>query len=294
MIIKILDILNEFQEYLQSLKLSKLTIKNYSLDISNFLSSAQKEDLNLEKEINFEFYKNWLIEMKNKLNNRSVNRNLYSLKKFLTFIAYKYNIQSDVLSRIKSLKTERNLPKIIETDEIKNILTFLQNRPNKKYWQNFRDSLLIEMLYSTGLRISEILSIRLQDIILQDFIYIKGKGDKERIIPILKNIQNQILKLKEIYPFEMKKNDFIFLIKESKSISVRFCQDLLQKTRNKMNLPDFLTLHKIRHSFATALLENGANIKEIQKLLGHSSISTTQIYTRVDRKNLIRKLSKIK
>lgn len=292
-----LDLISNFEKNLKILNLSKNTIKNYTFDILNFIKFIQenkkKKSISTE-DLNIELIKNFIVKLKINLKNKSINRKIQTIKKFLKFISYNYEIEFKFIEKLKNIRTEKNLPKVISDQDIKKIIDYLINR-QKPIWQNTRDALIIEMLYSTGLRISELCNLKFTDFLInEDFIHIKGKGNKTRSIPILSNLNEKIDNLKNLYPFQIKNEDFLFLKRSNSSISIRSIQSMLKIIRADLNLPSYLTPHKIRHSFATSLLENGLNIKQIQNLLGHSNLNTTQIYTKIDKKNLIKKLEKIK
>ena len=153
-------------------------------------------------------------------------------------------------------------------------------------WIILRDQALLYLLYGCGLRISEALSLKVKDI-SKEFIIIKGKGGKERKIPIINAITKQI----EIYlgscPYNLKESDFIFVGKQGKVLNPGVFQRQIRYLRNKLNLPETLTPHAFRHSFATHILTNGGDLKSIQELLGHQDLSTTQKYTKIEAKHLL-------
>lgn len=286
------EVLEKFQNYLISQKVSKWTVKNYLADLSKIFSNIP-DKFHYLSDINEEVLSNFILESKSKISDRSINRALYSLKKFLSFLRITANLSHPLLLKIKPLKVDKKLPKTVPTDDIKKVYKYILSREKRPSWANDRDSILVRLLFVAGIRISEALGLSFRDI-STDSITVFGKGSKERIVPIMPDIAKEIEDLFLSYPFIVKKADPVFMISEGKTISVRYVQDMFQKIRNKLGLENFLTPHKIRHSFATSLLQNGANIREIQSLLGHSNLNTTQIYTKVDQKNLAKKLKKVK
>jgi integrase/recombinase XerC len=142
-------------------------------------------------------------------------------------------------------------------------------------------------LYGCGLRISEALNLNYSDITSNDYLVIKGKGNKERIVPIMDYIRHSIVNYINVCPFKFSNSDPLFIGKRRKRLSPRIIQYALEKIRVSLSLPETATPHALRHSFATHLLENGGDLRTIQELLGHSSLSTTQKYTKVENSQLL-------
>jgi integrase/recombinase XerD len=189
------------------------------------------------------------------------------------------------MNDIDSPKRERRLPKFLSTDEVETLIESANDAP--KYSR--RDRAILELLYGCGLRVSELLALRKEDLFMkEDFIRVKGKGSKERIIPLGSEAKKALIKyLSEERPLLDRKNSsFLFLAKSGNKLSrmglwKRFRQYILKSGIRKEFSP-----HTLRHSFATHLLERGASLRTVQLLLGHSDISTTQIYTHIDRNYL--------
>lgn len=282
-----------FLEYLSTTFKSKNTIKNYYLDIKFFLKDLRNNDINM---IDHEYLSKWLEEQKiNNRSNVSINRSISAVKSFFKFLEIKFNISNSSILNLKLLRTSKNLPKNIRENDLEKIATFLKNRKNKKEWENNRDYLIFKLIFITGMRISEALSLKLQDFLNEDeLVMIKGKGLKERMVPISKLIKDQIIKLYyNEYPLFLNKTDhMVFLNTKGKKITPRHFQRTIKYAREKIGSWENFTPHSIRHSCATYLLEKNINIKKIQKLLGHKNLSTTQIYTKVNIKNIIEKLNR--
>lgn len=296
-----MNIINDFITFLKiNRSASEHTIKAYIKDVSNFCCSINIDVDNFKqlKNINNENIKEWLIERHNKVSNRTISRQIVAIKMFFIFLHEIHNIRNDTILNLSCLKFRSNLPKAIKQNSIFEIIECL----NKivKYRHTFevaRDRLLLTLLYSTGIRISEALQITHKDLQGSQAIIIT-KGQKERIIPILPIVNQKY----QIYINSLKKeniaiNDkYVFLkmdIKNNtKQLPIRDIERIFEKIKVNCNLPAF-SPHILRHSFATTLLENGANIKQIQFLLGHKNLSTTQKYTKITEKLLSDKLDKI-
>jgi integrase/recombinase XerC len=159
-------------------------------------------------------------------------------------------------------------------------------------WVIARDSAVLILLYGCGLRISEALDLRTKDIPLGNSMRVTGKGGKVRVVPVLKIAQNAVRHYVELCPFQLSANDEIFRGVRGKPLSPKIIQNKMKLVRNLLGLPASATPHALRHSFATHLLSNGGDLRTIQELLGHASLSTTQIYTAVDSVRLMEVYSK--
>ena len=152
---------------------------------------------------------------------------------------------------------------------------------SKKAWQGLRDAAIFSILYGSGLRISEALALNIGDINHNDFLKIKGKGNKERIVPLLSVVKESINAYLAACPYKLTDNDALFVGARGDRLSPRIVQRSLEEIRKQLGLPDTLTPHALRHSFATHLLAEGTDLRSIQELLGHASLTTTQRYTDV-------------
>ena len=155
------------------------------------------------------------------------------------------------------------------------------------FWINLRDKAVILLMYGAGLRINEALSLKIKDLPTDDWLRVIGKGNKYRDVPILPEITTILKEYIDHCPFKQSPQDLIFLGKRGKALSPRIIQRRLEKIRYELGLPDFATPHSLRHSFATHLLSGGADLRAIQQLLGHVSLSTTQRYTDINESELI-------
>ena len=296
-----MSIINEFKTFLKiNRSASEHTIKTYIEDVCNFCKFINIDTDNLDtlKNINNDNIKEWLIDRRNKVSNRTISRQIVAIKMFFIFLNEIHNIRNDAILNLGGLKFRNNLPKAVNNNTILEIIDNLDKII--KYKHNFeieRDRLLLTLLYSTGIRISEALQLSHQDLQASQATII-AKGQKERIIPILPIVNQKYhtyinaLKRADI----MINNKYVFLKIDAKNnvkkLPIRDIERIFEQIKINRNLQAF-SPHVLRHSFATSLLENGANIKQIQSLLGHKNLSTTQKYTKITEKLLSAKLDKI-
>ena len=210
----------------------------------------------------------------------SAAREMSALRSFFKYLLKKKIIDNTAISLISSPKKDKVLPKALNEKEAFDVLNATVNDEND--WQQLRDLAVFTLLYGSGLRISEALNLNDGDINDNNFIVIRGKGNKERIVPILDIARTRIDEYKKACPYNIKQGDALFLGSRGERLLARIVQRNLVKLREKLHLPDTLTPHALRHSCATQLLANGVDLRSIQELLGHESLSTTQRYTEVE------------
>ena len=259
--------LNTYSQYLISEKnLSSNTIKNYLIDLNQFFSNNFSHS---QIDIEFEAFISKL--RKNNLSLSSINRKVSVIKNFFKFLQSEKIIDQINLDKFESLKNSKKIPKAItksQIDEIFNSLNNSKSRNSKVY------TMVLRLMFLSGLRVSEALNLRWSDLNINDFsLNIYGKGSKERKVYLTQEFSKQLSHLKS-------NSIFIFHIK-NKPISTRTINKFLNDSFKNGIINKSLSSHIFRHSFATTMLENNADIRHIQKLLGHSSISTTEIYTKV-------------
>jgi len=277
--------IDEFILYLKTERTSsENTIDAYERDVSQFLLfTARSPDSVVESDI-----ENYIFSMsKSGLSPVSITRKISSLRVFFHFLQAEGIVKNDPTETVDAPKTERKLPDILEPFEIEKII----NAVDVSTSFGLRDRACLELLYGCGLRISELLSLRLEDVFLDEmFVRILGKGKKERLIPLGEKARRALieyLKNGRIYFFEKnKKTPLIFLSKSGKKLSRMGFWKRLQSYLQIAGIEKRVTPHTFRHSFATHLLEGGADLRAVQIMLGHSDISTTQIYTHIDREYL--------
>ena len=259
--------LNTYSQYLISEKnLSSNTVKNYLIDLNQFFSNSFPHT-QIDKE--FEAFISKL--RKNNFSLSSINRKVSVIKNFFKFLQSEKIINQINLDKFESLKNTKKIPKAITKSQIDEILNSLNNsksRNCKVY------TMVLKLMFLSGLRVSEALNLRWSDLNINDFsLNIYGKGSKERKVYLTQDFSKQLSHLKS-------NSIFIFNIK-NKPISIRTINKFLNDSFKNGIINKSLSSHIFRHSFATTMLENNADIRHIQKLLGHSSISTTEIYTKV-------------
>ncbi|MDR1523585.1 MAG: site-specific tyrosine recombinase XerD [Endomicrobium sp.] len=278
-------VLKDFISYITIEKgLAKNTALAYKADILKFINFVQKNNLLVEN-LQHHDITNFLWESKSTgLKPKSVYRLIESLRQFYKFLTLEELSKNNPTIYLTVPKIPQELPQMLSFDEVTNLLNSIDNENE----MNIRNKAMLELLYATGLRVSELINLRFCDINLQDcFIRVLGKGSKERIIPFGQKAKNFIdIYLAKRRPL-LSVSDTIFISRLGKKISrVEFWRQLKNIARN-IGITKNITPHTLRHSFATHLLSRGADIRFVQEMLGHSSISTTQIYTHLDKGKII-------
>lgn len=279
-----------FIEYLtQTKNYSANTATAYENDIHDFLRFYRdwaSTDITLADMTRADTicFRAWLANRQQRnLSHKSTARALSSLRGFYKFLAKKYNIKNDAIGLISSPKIPRKLSKAINSTDVENMHDAIRAVDDAEPWIAARDWALVMLLFGCGLRISEALSLTNADVCNRpNSLRIIGKGAKERIVPILPIVLDSIEKYTAIRPFGNAPEDALFRSVRGLPMSSRMAEKVIEKLRNYLQLPDYVTPHALRHTFATAMLSGGADLRSLQELLGHSSLSTTQLYTRVN------------
>lgn len=264
-------------------RLNEKTIKAYTIDLNQYLEFITTTEIN-QKIINeYIHYLN-----KKYLKYKAIKRKIASVKAFYSYLEYEEIIDYSPFNKIKTkIKEPKLLPKTIQKDYIDKIIHLLLKdlKNSKTEFQkkiSLRNITLISVMLSTGIRVSELCNIKLKDIdLLEKKLKIFGKGSKERILYLGNSNVVQLCQMYLTYNNTCKKNEYFFLNKFNKKLSEQTVRILLKKIESELELSTHITPHMFRHTFATTLLEKGVDIRYIQNILGHSSISTTQIYTYV-------------
>lgn len=262
---------------------SSLTLVSYSHDFDNFLDFLKNylsQDISLDLTINIDTkaIRGWLAKrLKDKFKATSNARALSSIKSFYRYLDKHFAIKTYALSLIKSPKKPKLLPRALSLEQVYTSLEY-----NKFYndWLGARDRALLMLIYASGLRISEALAITKNDL-KGEFIKVIGKGRKERRLPWLKAAFDATNEYLKIMPYAIDEAQPIFRGQEGKKLQPAVFNRSLIKLRRSLGLPEALSAHSYRHSFATHLLNEGADLRTIQELLGHKSLSTTQRYTKI-------------
>ena len=279
------DILQKWTRWLSVEKnLSKHTIRAYISDISrfiDFLSRHQSEAICIDhiSSASITDFRSWLSKQAvNGASGPTRARALSSLKNFLNWMDRQGIAHNAAISTVQAPKRAHKLPKPMEITQAFRLLDDLVIES----WIDERNRALFTLLYGCGLRIDEALSLNIESLHDGDFITVTGKGNKQRQVPILPEIKSKIEFYRESCPYPELPQRALFLGAKGKRLHQGVVQKAMRDLRKQLNLPETATPHALRHSFATHLLQNGANLRQIQELLGHASLSTTQIYTEVN------------
>ena len=290
--IKLSNLIEDWELYNINLRnFSENSIKAYSLDLKNFLHFSFQESEDILKSdlsnISSHTIRLWILSLRNKsIKASSLSRKISSLKNFFHWLENTHNIFNSAISRLESPKKDKKLPRPLTINDIKRLFSAFENK-REDQWIISRNQAIFLLLYTCGLRISEALDLKANALPLNTSVFVKGKGKKERMVPIL-NITNQAIeKYKDQCPFPNSSSKYVFLGVRGKRMSARSFQKALERARNSIGLPSSSTPHSLRHSYATHLLNSGTDLRSIQKLLGHSALSSTQIYTQVEQKRLL-------
>lgn len=282
-------IIKDFEFYLKKeKKLSNLTIKAYLTDI-NQLNTFLKKFHKVEKveSITNKQLDGYIKSVSKKVNDKTFARKLTSLKQFLKFLKIENIYDSNYIFEIESPKLSSKLPLVLTVDEVLQLLNSV--RPGDLKLRNIA---LLEVIYGSGLRVSELLNIRISNLhFRQGYVFIIGKGNKERLVPLsttaIKATQAYMANDRQKLLDRAKmKTDYLFLNNQGNPLSRQGFHKFLKELAKDANIKTDVSAHTLRHSFATHLLENGLDLRSLQTLLGHSDISTTQIYTHISQKRL--------
>ncbi|MFN3504854.1 MAG: site-specific tyrosine recombinase XerD [Caldimicrobium sp.] len=288
-------LLEDFVLYLSSLKnYSNNTLIAYITDLIDFLNYLKKENFSME-EVNLNIIHGYLGELKERgFSPFSVARRLSSLKNFLTFLAEEKGYTLPFIHLLETPKLPLRLPKVLSLEEIERLL----QAPDIKTPLGFRDRTMLEVLYATGIRISELVGLKLENLNLNlGLLRVLGKGMKERLVPLgeiaLQFLEKYLNEVRPLLVSKKKRNTYIFLNRRGGPLTRQRCWQILKEYALKIGLdPNKISPHILRHSFATHLLEGGADLRAIQLMLGHASLQTTQIYTHLDFKKLFENYQK--
>ncbi|WP_413627350.1 site-specific tyrosine recombinase XerD [Fructilactobacillus vespulae] len=288
---------NQIEDYLHFLLvergLSNNSIKSYQQDLKNFKNYLVTQKIENFKTVDQFTILSYLEFEKNIPKSRnSIIHSVSSLRKFYQYLMRFKLIENDPMSRIDSPKKGSHLPDVLTSQEVNQLMEM----PNLKSKFGIRDRAIIEVLYATGLRVSELINLKLGDLHLEmNLIQTIGKGNKERIVPIDEVAIDWLSKyLNEIRPLFLKgkQSKFIFLNGHGGQLSRQSVWKKIRAYVLAAKIVKNVTPHTLRHTFATNLLENGADLRTVQELLGHSDISTTQIYTHVSHEHLKKEYQK--
>ena len=273
-----MNYVEEFLEYIEKIKgYSPLTIKGYKEDIKEYFDIVD----NSVNNIDYDDIKKYLERLYNLgLRKNSISRKISALKSYYNYLEDKEKISVNYFYNIKIPKKDKILPNFLKTIEVENII----NSTNEQIKFGQRDRLILELLYGTGVRVSELVNIKVNDINIHNrMIKVLGKGNKERIVVFGNYCQKALeLYLNSEYLLLNKNNsEYLLLNKNGNKLSDRYIRNIISKYKIISGINNKVSPHTFRHTFATDMINNGADLISVKELLGHSSINTTSIYTHV-------------
>lgn len=286
----------EIEKWVEWLRLSKRlsnnTVNAYLTDMNsflNFLTQHLGESPNIDKinRLNIRDFRSWLASRR--LQNytaRSTARALSVLRNFYLFLEREYNFYNAAIATVRSPRLQNSLPKPLTSTQAQTLLTDMECE-DREPWIITRNTALFTLLYGAGLRINEALSLNRSCLPLAHDLKIMGKGQKERIIPLLPQIKEHIEAYIKLCPYGQTPSDPLFFGEKGKRLNPGVVQKIMRDYRRYVGLSEDTTPHTLRHSFATHLMDASSDLRAIQELLGHTSLSTTQIYTKVETQKLL-------
>lgn len=284
---QVTEVIHTWQSWLKNeRRYSPCTLDAYSRDLSVFFAFLAEylghlPSLGDLSALEVRAFRSFLSSrMSRYIDKASIARELSTLRNFFKYLNRNGIAENTAISVISSPRRPKVLPRALNVDETFNVLDVAADFA-KSEWQGLRDVAIFTILYGCGLRISEALSLNAGDINHGSFLKIKGKGNKERLVPLLPVVVEKIDAYLKACPYDIKNGEPLFLGARGERLSPRIVQRTLEKIRAYLGLPSTLTPHALRHSFATHLLAEGTDLRSIQELLGHASLHTTQRYTDV-------------
>ncbi len=281
--------IKSYQSYLKLERgLSKNTIANYSFDIERLCLFLEQNKIEISPlKINEETIQQFVYAVSSQVNARSQARIISGLKSFFSYLIFEDYREDNPMELIESPKTSRKLPDTLAVEEIDRLIAVIDLSSK----EGDRNRAMLETLYGCGLRVSELVSLKISDLFFDEgFIKITGKGDKERFVPIAnltkKYIQIYKDNVRPEVPVKKEFSDTLFLNRRGGQLTRAMVFTIINNLAAQIGLKKKISPHTFRHSFATHLLENGADLRSIQLMLGHESITTTEIYLHLDRKFL--------
>ncbi len=289
------SLIKDFKNFLKFEKnLTENTIQSYVLDIKKLIDFIEDSYTNKKADnITNNDIKQFIYTQSKIIGTRSQSRLISSIKKFFHFLEIEKLIEENPTDELEYPKIGLKIPETLTTIEIDSLINYFKNSKNN----SLRNSTITEVLYSCGVRVSELINIKISDIFFEDFlIKVNGKGNKERFVPMSKLSKIMIKDYigSERFNIIPKKGyqDFLFLNNRGQSLTRVMIYTILNIAKKGLGFKKKISPHLLRHSFATHLIENGADISSIQKMLGHTNITTTERYLHVSKKHLIETIKK--
>ncbi|MDN5344892.1 MAG: integrase/recombinase XerD [Clostridia bacterium] len=282
------EMVDEFLYYLVVERgLAENTLASYNSDLQQFMQYLEKAGIKSFQDVGRGLLVAYLVKMQQEGRSPStISQHLAALKSFYHFLLRERLVESDPTANLETPRQLKKLPRVLTVAEVERLLN--QPRPDKP--AGLRDKAMLELLYATGLRVSELVSLNVDQVNLEgEFVRCLGKGARERVVPIgqvacfhlrtyLEHGRGKLIK--------KKTEPALFVNQHGRRLSRQGCWKILKGYARTANLKEEITPHTLRHSFATHLLENGADLRSVQELLGHADIGTTQIYTHLTRKKI--------
>jgi len=282
------EILMEYKQYLVVEKgLSKNTILAYMHDLSDFNNFLMVESNNIHiRETTIKDIERYIKSLRTKMSSGTVSRRIVSLRNYYSFLTKETIIKKNIMSDFELPKTKKKLPTVLSEQEIRMVLDSVEIIDPISN----RNRCILELLYATGIRVSELTTLTVSQInIKMQYIKVIGKGNKERYVPMTDYVCSLIKKyLEQDRDFFLQEQDspYVFLTKNGQAVSREQVYQIVQKVAKNSTVIKHFSPHSLRHTFATHLLENGADLRSIQELLGHSDINTTTVYTHISKTKL--------
>lgn len=274
-----------FKEYLLiDRKYSKNTIASYMNDLDILFDYLSKEHLDYKK-ITRNDITNYIKYLDKKDTARTISHQISVMRSFYKYLLIEHIVTSNPLEYIETPKLKKSLPNVLSLEEVDKLLDI---KLNDMY--DYRNKAMLELMYATGLRVSELINLKVNDVDLtNNIVRTMGKGSKERIVPFGEYATNALIEYVNNYRdkfFKREINDYLFLNNHGKALTRQGFFKILKEQAKVNGIDKDFSPHTLRHSFATHLLSGGADLRSIQEMLGHSNLSTTQIYTHISRENL--------
>jgi len=291
------DLILDFLNYLSNVKrYSAHTAAAYEQDVRDFIgfsenySGSDMGPADLSR-IDTLAFRAWLAgRASRKLSFRSTARALSSVRGFFRYVDKKHGIKNESIALISSPKVPKALSKAVDGKDVEKMSKAAKESIAEDGWIALRDVALVTLIFGCGLRISEALSLTDSDVAARpEILRIRGKGNKERLVPVLPAVHDAIGKYIRARAYG---NGPLFRSATGLSMSPRMAQKVIENLRNQLQLPEYVTPHALRHTFATSLLSGGVDLRHLQELLGHASLSTTQLYTKVDMSMVMKEYKK--
>ncbi|MCI0382619.1 MAG: site-specific tyrosine recombinase XerD [Chlamydiae bacterium] len=277
------QLVDDFLIYLASEKgAAKNTIDSYRRDINHFFKILQERGIADLREIKEEDLFHFISVSKKSLSFSSIYRALMAIKVFFRFLKREGYLDIEIFRHLETPKVWQLIPEVLSLNEVNLLLSI----PNKNSPIGARDGAILEVLYATGIRVSELCSLNIQDVD-DEFIRVYGKGGKERVLPIAKKAVDAVDHYLSSFRKEQEENKALFLSKKGKRIDRMTVWNRIKFYAKQAKINKVISPHTLRHSFATHLLENGADLRLIQELLGHSDIATTDRYTHISMRTMV-------